>query len=52
MIFDKALEMLDIIASSSRAFIMIVGLGYVVNNDGSIMRVTGAIPVYARMCIT
>lgn len=44
--------MTDTFSGTSRAFIMIVGLGCVVNNDDSIMRVTDAIPVYARMCIT
>lgn len=30
---------------------MIAGLGYVVNNEGVIMCVTGTEPVYTRLCV-
>jgi len=45
---SKALGMTDTFVGTSRAFIMIVGLGYVVNNEDVIMRVTGTEPVYTR----
>ncbi len=48
---SKALGMTDTFVSTSRAFIMIVRLGYVVNNEDVIMCVTGMIPVYTRLCV-
>ncbi len=39
------------VVSISRAFIMIVSLGCVVNNEGVIMRLTGTCPVYTRLCV-
>ena len=50
-IISKALGMTDTFSDTSRAFIMIVSLGCVVNNEGVIMRVTGVIPVYTRLCV-
>jgi len=49
-IISKALGMTDTFSDTSRAFIMIVGLAYVVNNEDVIMRVTGTEPVYTRFC--
>ena len=44
-IISKALGVTDTFSDTSRAFIMIVGLGCVVNNDGVIMCITGKKPV-------
>ena len=47
-IISKALGVTDTFSDTSRAFIMIVGLGCAVNNDGVIMCVTGMMPVDTR----
>ncbi len=51
MIVIQALGKSDTFSGTSRAFIMIVGCGYVVNNEDMVMRVTSVIPVYTRLCV-
>lgn len=50
-IISKALGVTDTFSDTSRAFIMIVELECVVNNDGVIMCITGKKPVCSSLCV-